>query len=40
VFERGDETEKAEIIRFYGSKKIKETIGSIENSLKVLNHHK
>ncbi|OAQ40798.1 plasmid maintenance system antidote protein [Pedobacter psychrophilus] len=40
VFERGNEIEKAEIIKFYGLKKVKETIGfdTIEKSLKVLQH--
>jgi addiction module HigA family antidote len=37
VFERGNEVEKNEIIRFYGEKKIKEAIGSLD-SIKVLHH--
>jgi addiction module HigA family antidote len=39
VFERGNEIEKNEIIRFYGEKKIREAIGSLA-SIKVLQHNK
>jgi addiction module HigA family antidote len=42
VFERGDEKEKSEIVRFYGAEKVRETIGSdaFESSVKILNHIK
>ncbi|TKB99036.1 helix-turn-helix transcriptional regulator [Pedobacter cryophilus] len=39
VFERGNEIEKNELIRFYGEKKIREAIGSLA-SIKVLQHNK
>ncbi len=42
VFERGDEKEKTEIIRFYGTEKVREVPGlkAFDSSLKILNHIK
>jgi plasmid maintenance system antidote protein VapI len=42
VFERGGEKEKREIIRFYGTEKVKEAIGAdaFETTLNILTHIK
>jgi plasmid maintenance system antidote protein VapI len=43
VFERGDEAEKQEILRFYGKEKIKEVTGkttTVNNSLPIMPHLK
>lgn len=40
VYERGNMKEQSEIVRFYGTEKVRESISSnpLESSLKILNH--